>query len=323
MHYLFLLNPAAGRQDTTAQTRRRLEVALLQCGIPRQDCSFVRTMYKGHAKTLARQAARTGQPVRIWAAGGDGTFREALEGASPYPNAAVGCIPAGSGNDFLRTFGTKAEFLDLADQLRGGVVPIDLMDTSLGLSAAVCAAGLDAQVAMGAADFRRNPLFHGEAAYLLSALRQICGPIGRRLRFVVDGESFAADVLMCAACNTRDYGGGFRAAPNACPWDGWIDLVIVRRVSRAKILRLLGRYKKGGHFSGAELDVRTSGFFIYRRARSISIETADGAGPLVATADGECAPVEKLDISLRPLAGRVILPRAAFERAKAPVLSRI
>ena len=62
MHYLFLLNPAAGRQDTTAQTRRRLEGALLQCGIPRQDCSFVRTMYKGHAKTLARQAARTGQP---------------------------------------------------------------------------------------------------------------------------------------------------------------------------------------------------------------------------------------------------------------------
>ena len=90
MHYLFLLNPAAGRQDTTAQTRRRLEGALLQCGIPRQDCSFVRTMYKGHAKTLARQAARTGQPVRIWAAGGDGTFREALEGASPYPDAAVG-----------------------------------------------------------------------------------------------------------------------------------------------------------------------------------------------------------------------------------------
>ena len=129
----------------------------------------------------------------------------------------MGCIPAGSGNDFLRTFGTKAEFLDLAGQLRGGVVPIDLMDTSLGLSAAVCAAGLDAQVAMGAVDFRRNPLFHGEAAYLLSALRQICGPIGRRLRFVVDGESFAADVLMCAACNTRDYGGGFRAAPNAVP----------------------------------------------------------------------------------------------------------
>ena len=136
-------------------------------------------------------------------------------------------------------------------------------------------------------------------------------------------EAFAADVLMCAACNTRDYGGGFRAAPNACPWDGWIDLVIVRRVSRAKILRLLGRYKKGGHFSGAELDDRTSDFFIYRRARSISIETADGAGPLVATADGECAPVEKLDISLRPLAGRVILPRAAFERAKAPALSGI
>lgn len=317
MHYLFLLNPAAGRQDTTAQTRRRLEGALLQCGIPRQDCSFIRTMYKGHAKTLARQAARTGQPVRIWAVGGDGTFREALEGASPYPNAAVGCIPAGSGNDFLRTFGTKAEFLDLAGQLRGGVVPIDLMDTSLGLSAAVCAAGLDAQVAMGAADFRRNPLFHGEAAYLLSALRQICGPIGRRLRFVVDGESFAADVLMCAACNTRDYGGGFRAAPAARPDDGLIDLIVVRRISRATLLRLLNRYKQGRHFAGGALAPDLSRYLIYRQARHITIELADGRGPITATADGECAEVSRLEIRLAPLAARVILPAAVCRRQHA------
>lgn len=314
MHYLFLLNPAAGRQDTTAQTRRRLEGALLQCGIPRQDCSFVRTMYKGHAKTLARQAARTGQPVRIWAAGGDGTFREALEGASPYPNAAVGCIPAGSGNDFLRTFGTKAEFLDLAGQLRGGVVPIDLMDTSLGLSAAVCAAGLDAQVAMGAADFRRNPLFHGEAAYLLSALRQLCGPVGRRVRFTVDGEVFDADILMCAACNTKDYGGGFRAAPPARPDDGWIDLVVVRKASRLEVLRLLDYYKQGSHFDRDRLDEATARYFIYRRARRLSVEPIDGRGPLAVTADGECAEAERVDIELLPAAGRIALPAPAFAR---------
>ena len=50
-------------------------------------------------------------------------------------------------NDFLRTFGTKEEFLDLDAQLAGGPVSIDLMQTSLGLSATICAAGQDAQVA--------------------------------------------------------------------------------------------------------------------------------------------------------------------------------
>jgi len=77
----------------------------------------------------------------------------------------VGCLPYGSGNDFLRTYGTKEEFLDLDAQLAGGAVPIDLMRTSLGLSATICAAGLDAQVAYGIPKFRRIPLCGGEAAY--------------------------------------------------------------------------------------------------------------------------------------------------------------
>ena len=139
------------------------QIALKRAGIPASDWEIRRTEYQGHARLLAGEAARTGQELMIFAAGGDGTFNEALTGASPYPNAAVGCIPAGSGNDFLRTFGTRAEFLDLDTQLAGQAVTIDLMDTTLGLSAAVCAAGLDAQVAGGAAAYRHNPLFHGEA----------------------------------------------------------------------------------------------------------------------------------------------------------------
>ena len=43
--------------------------------------------------------------MRIWTAGGDGTFNEALTGAQGCSLAAVGCLPFGSGNDFLRTYG--------------------------------------------------------------------------------------------------------------------------------------------------------------------------------------------------------------------------
>lgn len=314
MRYLFLLNPAAGRQDRTALLDRAARAALDRAGVPASDWEIRRTEYKGHARELAAQAARSGEPVRIFAAGGDGTFNEALTGASPYPNAAVGCIPAGSGNDFLRTFGVKEEFLDLDAQLAGGEVPIDLMDTSLGLSAAVCAAGLDAQVALGAADYRRNPLFHGEAAYLLSAVKQICGPLGRRMRFEADGQILEDDVLLCAVCNTKDYGGGFRAAPNACPDDGWLELVAVRKVSRLKILSLLSRYKKGLHFAGQDVAPDLAPYLIFRRVQRLTITLADGRGPVIATADGECAPVDKLEISVRPAAGRIVLPRGPYER---------
>ena len=54
------------------------------------------------------------------------------------------------------------------------------MQTSLGLSATICAAGLDAQVAYGIPKFRRIPLCGGEMAYVLSIVEQLCGHIGRR-----------------------------------------------------------------------------------------------------------------------------------------------
>ncbi len=308
MRYLFLLNPAAGRQDCTGRLRLQAEGALRRAGVPEGGWDIRRTEYRGHARALAEAAAREGGPLYIFAAGGDGTFREALEGAQGWPQAAVGCIPTGSGNDFLRTFGTRADFLDLDAQLAGHVVSIDLMQTSLGLSASVCAAGLDAGVAAGAAAFRHNPLFHGEAAYLLSALRQLCGPVGRQLRLELDGETIDAGVTLCAACNTRDYGGGFRAAPLARPDDGLIDFVAVRKISRLTLLRLLGRYKRGGHFAGEGLAADLAPYLIYRRVRQVRLAPTDGRGPLMATADGECAPVNALEIRILPAAARVVLP---------------
>ena len=134
-----------------------------------------------------------------------------------------------SGNDFLRTYGTREEFNDLDAQLAGGEVDIDLMQTDLGLSATICAAGLDAQVAYGIPQFRRIPFCGGEMAYALSIVKQLCGHIGRNVTFTIDGEELTVDCLMCAVCNGRTYGGGFCAAPEAQPDDRWLDVYISRK----------------------------------------------------------------------------------------------
>ena len=220
-----------------------------------------------------------GDSLRIWTAGGDGTFMEAMTGVQGFSNAAVGCLPYGSGNDFLRTYGTRAEFTDLDAQLAGGEVTIDLLETSLGLSATICAAGLDAQVAYGIPKFRRIPLCGGEVSYLLSIVEQLCGHIGRRVTFTIDDEELTVDCLMCAICNGRAYGGGFLAAPEADPADGWLDVMIVRRVGRLTIAKLLGMYKSGRHFVNGQLTEEAKPYFLYRRARRVALRPADGRGP--------------------------------------------
>ena len=283
MRTLFLLNPAAGKQDCTAQLIPQIEAAARRAGLAPEEVTIHVTEYAGHARKLARAAAQQalaeGVPLRLYTAGGDGTFMEAMTGVQGIPGAAVGCLPYGSGNDFLRTYGTKEEFADLDAQLAGGEVTIDLLQTNLGLSATICAAGLDAQVAYGIPKFRRIPLCGGEAAYLLSIVEQLCGRIGRTLTFTIDEETLTVDCLMCAICNGKAYGGGFLAGPEAVPDDGWLDVFIVRKVGRLTIAKLLSMYKNGRHFVNGQLTEAARPYFIYRRAKRVSLRPADGRGP--------------------------------------------
>ena len=290
MRYLFILNPAAGKQDCTVQLIPQLQQAAVRAGIPVDAVATCKTEYAGHAKALARaaaeEAAKAGEQLHIWTAGGDGTLVEALTGVQGFANAAVGCLPYGSGNDFLRTYGTREEFTDLDAQLAGGEVTIDTMQTNLGLSATICAAGLDAQVAYGIPKFRRIPLCGGEMAYALSIVEQLCGQIGRKIEYDIDGEKLTVDCLM----------------------------MIVRKVGRLTIAKLLGMYKRGGHFVHGQLTEQAKPYFIYRRAKQVTLRPVDGRGPIVATADGECAPCDRVEIALHPQSARILLPKAAYER---------
>ncbi len=62
---------------------------------------------EGHAESWPGRPPRPGEPVRIWACGGDGTLNEVVNGAAGFDNAAVTCVPKGTGNDFLKLFGPR------------------------------------------------------------------------------------------------------------------------------------------------------------------------------------------------------------------------
>lgn len=58
MRYLFILNPAAGKQDCTVQLIPQLQQAAARAGIPVDAVATCKTEYAGHAKALARAAAK-------------------------------------------------------------------------------------------------------------------------------------------------------------------------------------------------------------------------------------------------------------------------
>ena len=244
MKHLFLINPYAGKYDRTQEVREKLRTVLAG----REDPWEVAvTQYPGHGVELVRAAAERGEPLRVYACGGDGTLNEAVNGAAGYEHVAVTHYPMGSGNDFLRMFGLDAcRFYDLRELLDGPQAPMDLIECNGRLALNVCSIGFDARIGLGAADFKKLPLVSGTMAYQLSALRTIVQGIHRPYRVEVDGETLPGEAftLICA-CNGRYYGGGFNPSPDAVPDDGLLNFLIIPAVSRFTVLALIRKFARG------------------------------------------------------------------------------
>ena len=242
MRHLFIINPAAGRKGSTAH----LEGLLSELSVPHEK---IYTKGAGDAREIARQAAATGEEVRLYACGGDGTLNEVVNGAAGFPNAAVTCVPKGTGNDFLKLFGPEYRqlFYDLEGLAVGPQTPFDLMDCNGHLGLDVVCAGVDARIAAGVHRYKDLPGVSGKGAYVLSLVENIfLKGINRPLTVHMGDISWEnrPTAILCI-CNGRYYGGGFMPVRDAMPDDGVLDMLLVRKVSLPTFLRLVGKYAKG------------------------------------------------------------------------------
>ena len=99
MRHVFLINPAAGKYDRTGEFTQTIRAACE--GL---DYEILVSRAPGDCTHIAQAAASSGEPVRLYACGGDGTLNEVVNGAAGHANAAVTHFPGGSGNDFIKIF---------------------------------------------------------------------------------------------------------------------------------------------------------------------------------------------------------------------------
>ena len=113
MKHLFIVNPIAGGKDKSAEVRAKVESAFRT----RADSYEVYvTKAPMDAVDKIRREAASGEELRVYACGGDGTFNECVNGAALLPNVAVCPFPTGTGNDFCRTFGEQQELMNTGRQ---------------------------------------------------------------------------------------------------------------------------------------------------------------------------------------------------------------
>ena len=229
MRHVFLINPRAGKWDQTARLRSLADRLAAAHGL---EVSCLLTDCPGGAEAIARALAETGEPVRIYACGGDGTVHEAANGIAGYENAAMTVIPTGTGNDFLKNFGPDAaKFSDPENLWDGPDFPLDLIDCNGRYCLTIACSGIDARIADSV--HRYGGLLSGRGSYLLSvAVNFLFKPIGRRWRVELDGEVLEDDFALVSMCNGRYYGGGSMPVPQARMDDGVLETILVKNVPR-------------------------------------------------------------------------------------------
>ena len=269
----------------------------LQDALPDAQLHVVKSTSYEQARDFTRSAALQARPGDLVVVmGGDGMAHLGLN-ACADTDATLGIVPAGTGNDFARGVGVPSSVKESVEAIvRGNTRVVDLsrLTNSSGTRyvGAVVSSGYDARVNRATNDIR---LRFGPLSYGYIALRELVNFSPLRYRLVVDGEPRELDAMLVAVCNTGVFGGGMQISPDADPADGLLDVTIIHKASRAKLMRLLPLTYTGGFVKDA----------VVERLRAKVVEV-DGDG-LFAMGDGEEMGDVPVTVECAPAALRVIV----------------
>lgn len=295
MKHLFVVNPKAGKGKAYDLLRPRIK----ECVEPR-DIDYELYVSKSTEDTIeyCRKWADKGEKIRIYACGGDGTIYDVVNAVYGYDNVEFAAVPLGSGNDFIRLFGTREQFLDLDAQIEGTSIKIDAIRCGERIAVNQCSMGMDAEICAMQSDFKKIPLLRGDRAYTAAML--YCALKKRESEFTItidDGRPISGTFLFTVCGNSRYYGGGYQATPYALPDDGLLDFSIIDTLSLPELLTKVSKYKKGAHYNWKQT--------LYVRGKKMSVHSDV---PAALNVDGECDIVNDCTFEILPEAFNFVIP---------------
>jgi YegS/Rv2252/BmrU family lipid kinase len=249
-----------------------------------------------HARELAREAALAGETVVCLS--GDGMVGAVADVLREVPDAVLGVLPGGRGNDLARVLGIPADPVQACAIVAGGFSRmLDLGEVGGRAFVGIASVGFDSDANRIA---NEAPPRLGNLVYAYGALRALIGWRPARFEIELDppGKHHRFTAYTVGAANSKTYGGGMRAAPDALLDDGLLDVVVLENVSKIRFLtRILPKVFSGRHVEEPNVNVF--------RAREISV-SADR--PFTMYADGD--PIGELPVRVKAIRGavRVLVP---------------
>jgi len=244
------------------------------------DATFLTTEYSGHAVELAAEVDLHLYDALI-ASGGDGTLYEVLNGY--YQNETtdkppIGLIPNGTGNAFLRELNLQQsdwrQAIDIIAQNK--TKPVDVgrykSEDKVSYFINIVGMGFVADVAKASVPLK----WMGNTSYTVATLFKLINLKSQKITIEYDGKTIERDGVFVEVANSTFTGTTFYIAPEAKIDDGLLDIILLKKISRIRLLKLFTSIYDGSHIHEPEIETI--------KAKKIKV-TEEHPGPLIP--DGE------------------------------------
>ena len=225
--FIYLINPIAGTKGKEAILKKIIEQTTAW-GMPFE---ILPTSAKGEYSYLASKISEE-KITDVIICGGDGTINQ-VAAALLNVNVSIGIIPVGSGNGLARAARipmNAGKALDII--LSGNFTFIDSFYINERFSCMLCGLGFDAQVAH---DFAKQEK-RGLVTYIKQSILHFSKAFPYPFNIIVDDKKFSTEAFFISIANSNQFGNNFTIAPKASLSDGKLDIVIVNKMSKMRLV---------------------------------------------------------------------------------------
>jgi diacylglycerol kinase (ATP) len=221
------------------------------------NATYLPTSHPGHGKQLVADADLSRFDGLV-AAGGDGSLFDVLNGVYQHPRSAripLGLIPIGTGNAFARELELQpsawSDAIDILHRGRTRQIDVGYVESDKQSFHFVNIVGMGFSVNAGITAQKLK--FFGKTAYTLATLWQVLKLKSYPLVTEIDDKTVRSDNIFVTISNSRYTGTHFLIAPDAAIDDGLLDVTILRKLQRRRLLKLFPTIYKGRHVEYEEV----------------------------------------------------------------------
>ena len=294
--FIYFINPVSGTKNKASLLK------LIEKKTTAEQIPFQVLETRADSNYDFLPAKITGEKITdVIVCGGDGTVNQ-VASALMNCDVNVGILPMGSGNGLALAAGIPVNTEKaLAIILKGRAAYIDAFYINQHFSCMLCGLGFDAQVAHDFAKQKKR----GLATYTKETIKNFVLATAFPFTIEIDGRKLNEEAFFISIANSNQFGNNVTIAPQASISDGLLDIVIVKKMSKLRMLYALIKQIKLGRITNAEKTFHKEDI-LYFQAKKLWIQNT-GNAPL--HIDGDPAHSSKeFDIRIIEKAFRLLQP---------------